>query len=438
MTVKYKSAILIAILLVGFILRLHNLNVWPRDGATFDEYAWTFLGLSLITEGKPVSWSPHNQYADKVRYRNPQGASFFLVSPYLEHPPLFGLVAGGYEYLQGIRSFDGVSPEKIRPLALLLGVISIAAVYLLAAEAFGVLTGLLAALFYSITPSVVAGSRLVQNENFFIPLFLVALYSSLRVVKDPKSKLKYLLFPILFLLPLAKVPWIAASVSVAAIFFFNRRTRNGFAALFAGLGGIIAYVLWGFWWNRDLFIRLMGLQLARYDLGYTSVFSLITDPIVTDRLFIDGMVYAGWIAVVSLLTVDLKKTFPVIFGLLGYLAIYLFVIPNEPGHGWYRYPFYPFLLISLAYIVKELHRNHLVAMSLILVAGLPALGYTVGPLIGFSYPVYRGFLALTALGALPVVFRDRRFSFTSKKVNLLLFVVVLFMTVVAAATYNEQ
>ena len=38
---------------------------------------------------------------------------------------------------------------------------------------------------------------------------------------------------------------------------------------------------------------------------------------------------------------------------LSYFLIFLTAIPDEAGHGWYRYPFYPFLIISIALFIKE-------------------------------------------------------------------------------------
>src|SRR3989344_1320815 len=92
----------IFILLLGFLLRNYNLYTWPREGATFDEYAWTWLGINLIQKKIPLSWSSQPQYKNQkiIIYRD---ASFSLVMPYLEHPPLFGLVAGGFALVNGTK-----------------------------------------------------------------------------------------------------------------------------------------------------------------------------------------------------------------------------------------------------------------------------------------------------------------------------------------------
>ena len=99
---KIKGVIvLVCILLLGFVLRYHDHLVWPREGSTFDEHAWTWLGMNIVQKHIPISWSPHPQYKIRTHYVSPKGTPFWLVQPYLEHPPLFGLVAGSYALMNG-------------------------------------------------------------------------------------------------------------------------------------------------------------------------------------------------------------------------------------------------------------------------------------------------------------------------------------------------
>src|SRR5476649_2552847 len=99
---KFRFIFISLILVLGLYLRNHNIDTWPRLGATFDEYAWTWLGMNLIQNHIPESWSPHPEYTNKkiIKY---QGAYFVLVKPYLEHPPLFGIVAGAYALFSGVK-----------------------------------------------------------------------------------------------------------------------------------------------------------------------------------------------------------------------------------------------------------------------------------------------------------------------------------------------
>jgi hypothetical protein len=436
---NFVYLLLLIILIIGLVVRLHNYSVWPREGATFDEFAWTFLGVSLWRSGTPTSWSPHAAYANRVEYYNPAGAHFTLVTPYLEHPPLFGLVAGGFARANGVGSFDDVSIQKIRPLALILGGFAIFCVFLLASAVYGDFVGLIASGVYAIIPTVAIGSRLVQNENFFIPLFLLVLYFAHRYLKYTHGKDLAVTSVLCGTLPLAKIPWIAAPLAVIVLFVFSRKWKAAYAAGAATIIGVLVYLAYGLFFDAQLFLNLWKLQLARYDMAFDSLFLILRDPMIVDRLFIDGWIYFGWAAIVVLLLKDLKKNAPVVLGFLSYLAVFVFAVPGEPLHGWYRYPFNPFLAISIALFLKEyFNRNYLATAIFFLITGLPALSMSWGRVFGFSYPVLRIYLAGVALGALPAVSpglgKNRAFRF----INWVILCIVLLLSIWATVVYNEQ
>src|SRR5258706_13971709 len=333
---KFRYIILIGIVLLGFLLRSNNLYTWPRLGATFDEYAWTLLGINLIQNHAPTSWSPHAVYsnAKDITY---QKTHFRLVTPYLEHPPLFGLVVGSYALLSGVRDMYHLDLQHIRGLALALGIFSIIMVYFFTTEIYGLSIGLVAAFLYSVTLTVVIGSRLVQNENFFIPFFLLSLFLIAKFVKTKNKILFYSSAVICGLLTLAKVPWLIAAVSICLIFMYLRQYKN--AIIFGSITILIfsLFFLYGILLDSKLFFTLWQLQLHRYDIAFNSFFAIFTSPYLADRFFVDGWIYFGWLAIILLLTKEFKKNYMVLFPFISYLLIFIFVIPNEPSHAWYRY-----------------------------------------------------------------------------------------------------
>src|SRR3989344_617626 len=393
-TIRTLFLPILLIILLGFVLRAHNLNTWPRLGATFDEYAWTWQGINLIQDHVPKSWSPHKEYSDK-KYVEYQKTAFWIATPSLEPPPLCGLVSGSFAIANGASNMYEVTIDKIRPLALFLGALSIGLIFILTKEIYDKKIALLSSLIFATIPTIAIGSRIVQNENFFIPSFLLSL---IFIVKYIKTKRRLFLFAgaiVCGLLIIAKIPWIAATLSVTAILFYNKKYKDGLiialiiSLFFAG------FLIYGYYYDWNLLVSLWKLQLQRYDLTFNSLFALFTQPYLVDRTMIDGWIYFGWFTFILLLIKDLKKNYVLIFALLGYLAVFVFAIPNEAGHGWYRYPFYPFLAVSIAIFIKDyFNKNLLLTFIFIVLIGVSLLELSWARVFGFSFIVLRLYIFL--------------------------------------------
>ncbi len=432
---KFRFIFLAIILLLGFYLRSYNLTTWPRMGATFDEYAWTWLGMSLIQNHIPISWSYHPQYKNKklIVY---QKANFILVKPYLEHPPLFGLIAGSYAITSGVKDMMHVDLAHIRGLALLLGVFSIFMMYVFAAQVYDYKIGLLASFLYSIIPTITIGSRIVQNENFFIPFFLLSLYLLAKYLKTQKSRFRNLSAVICGFLILAKIPWIAAAVSIVMILLFLKKYKDIYKFLAMVLPLFLLFFVYGFFFDGKLFTELWISQLQRYDLTFNSFFALFTSPYLADRFTIDGWIYFGWISIFLLIIKDLRKNFMVIIPFLAYFLIFVFAIPNEPGHGWYRYPLYPFMVISTALFLKEhFNKNYILTFIFLIFTGLSMLELSWAKSIGFTFIVFRAFLVLFGLSMTPLFIpKANKIAYFSSYLSL---VIISILSIWSIRKYDE-
>lgn len=444
LVVRYKVVIVLIILVIGFLLRGYHLTAFPPRGATFDEFAWTWLGINILQKGIPISWSPHSQYKLREHYVDQYGTTFWLVQPYLEHPPLFGLLSGGWALLNGAKDMFTVELFYIRSLSLLLGVLSIFLVFLLSKEIYGDLVGLLSALFYATTPTVVIGSRLVQNENFFIPLYLFVVLLTVRYVKRKKYKIlafnangTYILPAIICgLLTLAKVPWWGAALSCIFLLCSVKKYRQ--AVVFFGIvtAFFSLFFLWGMYWDKAVFFDLLKLQTARYDITFDGIFALFTTPFLANELYIDGWIYVGWFALLILLSKFKDHRF-LLLGFFGYFVVYILGIPNEPGHGWYRYPFYPFLIIALSYVlVESIKERSLLTFFSLSFIGLPLLKHVWEILFGFSFYIYRVFLVCCGIPSVMSIFPEKRFQIISTYSSVLLVFLLCLLNIFAVVLYR--
>jgi len=436
--IRVDRLLLISILLLGFYLRVHDLNTWPRKGATFDEYAWTWVGISLIQNHVPISWSPHPQYKDSkdIIY---QKTHFRIVKPFLEHPPVFGLLVGAFALSQGVKDMYHLDISHIRGLALILGVLSIYLIYLLTSELYSRKTGLLASFIYSVVPTIAVGSKIVQNENFFIPVWLLSLYFLSRYIQVKKKRYRNIAILLCSVLILAKIPWIAGSLSLIGILIFFKKGKD---ALYA-IGGIafafLIFAMYGYLYDWNLFLNLWKLQSARYDITFDSIFAIFQKPYLVDRFYTDGWIYFGWISMFVLFTKDLKKQIFVIIPFLAYFLIFLAGVPDEPGHGWYRYPFYPFFVISISLFLQEYFlKNFTMTFMFFVVVGTSLLQLTWEKAFGFSFLLFRVAIISWLFILSPY------FSLFKPKVKFVKvlgyswIVAVFLMSIWAVLIYNEQ
>lgn len=426
---------MVVVLLLGFLLRYDEFRTIPRHGATFDEFAWTWQGISLIQEGIPISWSPQPQYSNKEEIRY-QGAAFLIVKPYLEHPPLFGLTVGSFALLNGVKDMYDVTLAKIRPLALGLGILGILGIFILAKEIYGNSTAFLASLLYATIPTITIGSRIIQNENFLIPFWLTSLFLIIKYLKTGKQKFRNLAAIIAGSLSLAKAPWLVVGLSLSMILSYKNRWKDALTVM-----GIVAvffslFLVYGFYFDKDLFVNLWTLQLARYDIHFAGIFSLFTNPLLVDRFYLDGWIFFGWFAIV-LLSKEFKKHFLILIPFISYFILYLFAIPDEPMHGWYRYPFYPFLVIASALVIKEeISKISLVSLFFLFLVGLSLMSNTWETMFGFSYFAYRLFIILISATVLIILWFPALKSLSGLLLKLWLSFFI-FLNIIATINYLD-
>jgi 4-amino-4-deoxy-L-arabinose transferase-like glycosyltransferase len=401
------GVLLFLILLLAFFLRFYHYTALPRQGATFDEYAWTWLGINMVQSQTPISWSSQPQYEHRTHLIY-QGAAFWIVRPYLEHPPLFGLIAGSSALLNGAHDMYSVTLGNMRRLSLVLGLFAVIMVYILSNALYGRNIALLSTIIYGTVPTMVIGSRIVQNENFLIPFWLLGLYLLHHYLKTGRKRFRNLAGILAGLLSLAKVPWLVVGLSFSMVLSYKGKWKDAIImSIITGLFFLL-FIIYGFVLDASLFAKLWTLQLARYDITFTGFFSIFIKPLLVDRYYLDGWILFGWFSV-FFLAKEFKKHYLILIPFLAYLGMYIFAIPDEPGHGWYRYPFYPFLLIAAALVLKEEFRKYsLISVFFLLIVGLSLLGNVWQEVFGFSYFIYRIFIILTVLPTIYLLWKEKQ------------------------------
>ena len=375
--------LLLLILILGNALRSFSYASVPLPAETADEYSFGWLGLSLFEGMPPTSWSGIAAYkshdmqkinVDNIFTTNPDRELFPIDSPWFDHPPLFGLITGGYAYLNGVRSFADASVIILRRPMLKIALITTILIFLVASELYGTWGGLLASLVYSIVPSFVISSRLALAENGYTPLFLLAVYLALLYRK--KKEIKYWLFAclaasvaVLFKLSAEAIPLFL--IGFGFLYGGQHKRKLVQTAIVAAIVPLILFALYGAVFGWDTFLSVFSYNSNRFFGAGAEIFwSAVTRPLLTNSSSLtDGWLLVGWISVFILGFLEWRKSKNTSVLLLAVFSyFFVFILFGSEPYGWYRYPFYSFLAIAISYVLTLLYKkaNLLLAYLLLL------------------------------------------------------------------------
>jgi len=362
------SLILFFVLVISYNLRNYSYSSVPLPGETDDEYSFGWLGISLIRDKYPIAWSGISGYKNHDYQRinvdnlfgiSPNRPLFSIDKPWFDHPPLFGLLVGGYAYAKGIRNFEDASVAILRRPMVKLGVLSVLLVFFLGYELYGFWTGLLSAALCSVIPGIVITSRLALAENGYIPLVLCSLIFALLYIDKRKSFYWIISIFLSSVALLFKLSAIFLPISLILISVLYGKKDRFYMVKTTVLSVVVAlgiFVIYGAYFDWNTFKSIFLSNSNRFYGAGAEIFrnAIMYSTITGGKSLTDGWILLGWLAFFALSISSWKKDFGttiLTIVVLSYTAIFL--IFGSEGYGWYRYPFYPFLIISAAKVFRD-------------------------------------------------------------------------------------
>lgn len=349
--------ILIAIL--GYNLRYHQFFHFPPLLDTHDELKAVFNGVSLIKSGVPRSWSWFDVYGyfPIVNFR---GNEYAIVEPWFEEPPLFSLIVGSYAIARGMDTFEKIDPAVMRSPMLWLGALNIFLLFYLVYLIRGPLEASIASLVYATVPTFVLGSRLPISENMITTSMLLSLVLFVAYLKKPKKWIIVLTALIGSSAFLMKQSGIFVPISLVLLFLAFKKKEGAIIFLTLAIF-IVGYLFYGFYYNWDLFVKMISAQSGRELSNPGQIINLFeVFRIAESAMSTDGWIVWGWICVTAYSFIRWKDknllsklVLPVTIG--SYLVF--FSIMSGHNKGWYRFPFYPFLAWASAAVFIESVKN---------------------------------------------------------------------------------
>lgn len=390
---KSRLVIVAIILLLGLFLKFHNYTLYPQRGATSDEYTYSFLGVSLLTKHVPISWSYFSSYKNKQDL-SINGIYFPIVWPYFDHPPLNGLVVGGWSVLFGGNSFEKIQLSVIRIVPIVLSTISAILVYLIATKRFGFQVGLWALLIYSTVPVFVIQSRVVLAENLLTPLLLLSMY-----LYDKTEKRFTVRHSALFGVLAGVSIWtkeVGLSVFLMLLFLMisdRRRTVLIANFFFIFILFSLGYIAYGVYFDGEVFWKIISTQATR-DIGPQTLLYLLSTPIIINKVYYDGWYFLGFISLFTALT-NMKQFKMIIVPAFCYLLLLLVLLTTGGEMGWYLIPLFPFMAIATGkLLVESLQTGNWYILVMILFVGFSHILHMYQENFGLTAAHFRFFAAI--------------------------------------------
>lgn len=449
--------VLLCILLLGNRLREYNYSTVPHPGETTDEYSYGWLGLNLWKDGFPKSWSSLSGYenselqkinVDSIYNHDPMRPDFPIVSPWFDHPPLFGMITGGYAYIKGARNYEDVSVILLRRPMIKIALITTILIFVLASQLYNTKVGLFASLLYSVAPTFVISSRLAMIENALAPLFLGSVILTLHYFKTKKRVFWLLACTTGGLAMLLKLSGVAILISnVLLVLYYGEKEKFKLIgiAIFFGLMSFMSFCLYGSYYDWQTFVDIFQKNSQRfYGAGSEIVVQAITSMrFTTYKFFTDGWLNVGWISLFILSLKGFKKEKGgTVLTLVVAAYFFVFIFFGSESYGWYKYPFFPFLVISMAKIILDLFAKPNLLIYIILLA-LP-LGNSVHKLIGVgdfqSYvPIVRGLsLGFLVLLVMDLFWNNKKIIKVQRAFMFIILVVTLYMSIKEIYYYDFE
>lgn len=318
-----------------------------------------------------------------------------MVYPYFDHPPLNGLLVGGWSILWGQEKFTEIDLKTIRLIPIFLSIISGLLLFLLGLKIYGYKTALWALLIFMTTTIFAMNQRVVFAENLLVPLFLGALYLFVQKRKKITTKVAIVLGVMCGLSFWTKELGIALFFSLVYLFASENVKKKQLLQLVATfIVFFLGYIAYGTYFDKEVFWQIIGMQANTRDLGPQVLQLIISQPVIVNKVYYDGWYLLGFISLfMCLFAANDHKM--LLAGAIPYFILLVFSIAREGEMGWYFIIFFPFLALAISrLLVENFEKRGWFIFALLLFVGLYQIRYIYEVAFGLTPSQFRNMLIL--------------------------------------------
>lgn len=359
---KAVHALFVLVLLLGIIARSYDLAGFQH--IENDERSFVMSGISLLRYGFPESWTIYWEKYPQIFFTEVAGERHSVVRPYLDHPPVFQVLSGGWTLLVGGVSDMGYDWGSIRLLSIVITTLTTILLFLVVRLYGGNRMGWLSFLALLLLPSHVLASRLLVAEHLLVLLLLIVMLGCFYLEGSSEKltywKRKMWLFALVFICisaPLVKLSGLLVPAAASLLLFQLRAYRLGVVLASCGVIALVFFSLYGWWFDWELFTLIQSAHGLR-EQSWWHFFSIFQLPdlgyfFLHDPYWVLG-VLGSFLVVHEAYGGDSSESSPGLSVLLkafwaAQAPLLLAVAPLE-AYGWYRFTLFPVLAIGVGYL----------------------------------------------------------------------------------------
>jgi 4-amino-4-deoxy-L-arabinose transferase-like glycosyltransferase len=372
----------VAVTGLALLLRLHGLTSAPLFTDDLDEIQFAWAGLNLIQHGDPITWSYYPGYPAYQAF-HAFGVTVPLVHHWMDHPPLYSLMIGGWVWLLGARDMTGFTAAQVRLIPAACSTLTVPLVYLLGRRFIGPGAAMVGALLLATAPAAVLFGRVAEPESAQAVLLLVALLLTLRAVENGAGPATVAgLLVCVVAAPLMKVTGLAVAGICAVILAASGRWRLAGVLAAGGAGGLLLFAVYGAVVDWAQFVRIWGVQ-ASNRIGVMSAYDFLAADAGMNRRLRDGWWLLGWLGLALLSARRLGRRELFLVWPAAAYAMVMLVLAGEKEveqYGWYRVIVYPEVYLAAGWLAWEAVKRRSLPLLTVLLAlgGATATNWLLG------------------------------------------------------------
>jgi len=344
------AVIAVAVVLVAAYLRSRGYADHPPLNA--DEYDWAWTGLTLLQQHVPTGWTGLWDAYGQWQVFEWEGNQYAMVTPYVDHPPLFSLLVGGVAWIAGERVQTDVSLNVIRLVPVALSLLVLILAYRLAQATVGTWTARIAISLLVFSPAAITLSHLTESEALLTVWFITALLAVNHLQKYPTDR-----YAVAFLLiscasaPLTKVPGVAVGFAAAVVLLSSKQPWLAAMAATAAFTGLSLFVVYGALLDLHIFIQVMAAHSDRHS-GFSAGYELL-------RGGLDDWFWGLGIVGLGILAARGRGAQLVAWPVLAYAVVITLTASTDFAgrYDWYRIPIYPLVYVGAGFLIAEVVRG---------------------------------------------------------------------------------